>query len=337
MGLPQSKIGDVGVGICCCHSDPTCIPMTGNLVTGSPNVFTNGLNTARISDVVLGGCGHTGIMVTGSASVFTNGLSNVRISDNFTGCFTGVIVTGSQNVFTGDAGGATFTEVDFGNVDDEEANDDGLNIYPPTSNPTQEQIERSNELSVAPSATVSEDTTDAPVSAGETPITTCIELPSVPAPYSFELTSNFTLGSVTIEPAISTYPLKAQAGFTYEELVCNLQGWCENIGELLLSKYGNSMYLTSGFRYGSGSSQHERGQAADIQFTGFTNQQYYDAAIWVRDTLQYDQLILEYGGNRPWLHISYNRLGNRLSTHPAKFGTRISAGNYVWKSIIYRN
>jgi hypothetical protein len=310
--------------------------MTGTIITFSPNTICNSRGIGRISDIVLGQCGHVGTLVSGSASVKTNGFGNSRLSDYFTGCFFGTIVTGSPNTFTGDAGGANFTEVDFGNLDDEEDTDDGLNIYPPTSSPTPEQIERSNELEVAPVKKVEEDITDTPPSAGDTPSTSCISLPSVPAPNSFQLSANYTLGDLTVNPVISTYPLRTQAGFTYEDLVCNLQSWAENIGEPLLAKYGSAMYFTSGFRWGSGISQHERGQAVDIQFTGFTNQQYYNASQWVKNNLQYDQFILEYGGNHPWLHISFNRLGNRASTEGNKFGTRLRAGIYSWKNLEYR-
>lgn len=101
MGLPFARLTDVGVGICCCHSSPTCIPMSGILVTASPNVNGNSLGGARLTDVMLGACGHVGIMVTGSATVFENSLPAVRLTDYFTGCFFGVVVTGSGNVFTG--------------------------------------------------------------------------------------------------------------------------------------------------------------------------------------------------------------------------------------------
>ncbi len=101
MGISQARISDVGVGTCCCHSDPTCIPMTGTLITGSPNVNCNGLGMGRITDVMLGQCGHVGIMVTGSASVRGNGLGSCRLSDYFTGCFFGTVVTGSPNVNSG--------------------------------------------------------------------------------------------------------------------------------------------------------------------------------------------------------------------------------------------
>jgi hypothetical protein len=93
------------------------------------------------------------------------------------------------------------------------------------------------------------------------------------------------------------------------------------------------MTITSGFRLGGGTSQHDKGQATDIQFLGKSNSEVYAIAVFVRDNLPYDQLILEYGGNRPWIHCSFNRAGNRASSTSNKFGTRVSAGVYVWGSL----
>lgn len=101
MGLPFGRLTDVGVGTCCCHSSPDCIDMVGIIVTGSPNVFGNSLGSGRMTDVVLGQCGHTGIIVSGSSNVFSNGLPAARLTSYFTGCFFGTIVTGSGNVSTG--------------------------------------------------------------------------------------------------------------------------------------------------------------------------------------------------------------------------------------------
>jgi len=98
---PQSRIGDIGVGICCCHSDPTCIGMVGPLITGSFNTLTNNIPSARIGDMVIGFCGHPGFMVTSSATAFINSRGAVRIGDLFVGCFTGVIIQGSPDTITG--------------------------------------------------------------------------------------------------------------------------------------------------------------------------------------------------------------------------------------------
>lgn len=97
----HSRLGDIGVGICCCHSDPPCIPMVGPLITASTNTSINGLGAARLTDIVIGACGHPGVMITSSTTAKVNGLGAVRVGDFFTGCFTGTIVTGSPNQITG--------------------------------------------------------------------------------------------------------------------------------------------------------------------------------------------------------------------------------------------
>jgi len=72
--------------------------------------------------------------------------------------------------------------------------------------------------------------------------------------------------------------------------------------------------VTSGFRCAHvnrllGSivtSQHTKGQAADIEIHGVDN---YELACWIRDNLEFDQLILEfYTGvpNSGWVHVSYS-------------------------------
>jgi hypothetical protein len=225
-----------------------------------------------------------------------------------------------------------YNESDYGNLDDEAENDDGLNIYPATSSPpTRRQEIRSQALDVAPTTTEEIDNDDA----AETPQdpVNCIEIP-MPPPDSFVLSANFTLGSVSTQTALSRQQVRPQAGLRIEDIVCNLQGWAQNVGEPIAATYGRAnMLITSGFRPGSGTSQHERGQACDIQFPKMTNTQIYDIAVWIRDYVAYDQLILEYGGNRPWIHCSFNRAGNRAVTASNKFGTRVSAGSYVWRSL----
>jgi len=101
MGLGLARVLDVGVGQCCCHSSPTCIPMTGMIVTGSGTVFSNKLGAARLNDVVLGECGHVGLIAMGSSTIGSNSLPQARITSVFVGCFTGTIVTGSGNVIGG--------------------------------------------------------------------------------------------------------------------------------------------------------------------------------------------------------------------------------------------
>jgi hypothetical protein len=318
--------------------------MGGYIITGSPNTFSGAKSQGRIVDMTIGFCGHPGRIVTGAPSTFSNSRSEARIGEFVTGCNIGTVITGLDKHQIGNGSFSlgivarvehqgqtfTYTEVDFGNSDDEETEDDSLNIYPPVIGrpPTADEIQRSNDLDVSPTTTVDSDSTAAPPVT--TPPVSCLTA-SDPVPDNFQLSPNFTVGDLSINTVLSKNRVRAQHGLTVQDITCNLQGWAENIGEPLSTQFGrDQMLITSGFRIASGTSQHERGQAADLQYPQFPTVTTYNIAIWIRDNLEYDQLILEYGGNRPWIHVSFNRAGNRPSGTFNKFGTRVSPGNYDW-------
>jgi uncharacterized Zn-binding protein involved in type VI secretion len=94
----NARVTDIAIGVCCCH--PSCIPMVGVIVTGSPNTTSNNLAQARVSDIVIGGCGHVGIIIAGSPNVQCNNLSAARIGDPVVGCLIMTIATGSCNIIT---------------------------------------------------------------------------------------------------------------------------------------------------------------------------------------------------------------------------------------------
>jgi len=340
-----SRLTDIWTGICCCHDDPTCISMSGTIISSSSNSKAGGLGQSRLTDITQGYCGHTGTIVSASPTVLSNSLGKVRIGSVITGCNIGIVITGLSTKEIGSGGGTTistkitfqdqvieFTEVDYGNIDDEEDNDDGLNIFPGTDNPTPQQIARSEELDVAPTTEITEDSTASNTS---TPTITCTDIGDVADP-DYQLSTNFQLKELSTEAIISHYYIREQHGLTVSDIVCNLQAVAQFVLEPLVIAYGKQNFIiTSGFRHGSSTSQHERGQAVDIQFPLFTNQQVYDIANMIKASTNFDQLILEYGGNRPWIHCSFKREGNRADGTYNKFGTRISAGNYVWGTIKY--
>jgi len=328
--------------------------MSGFIITGSPDIYSTGAAQARLSDITIGECGHTGIIVTGSPVVIGNNLQKATIGSVVTGCNIGHVVTGSptHNVCFGGGGFVPIAvtefqgryivhnESDFGNTDDDDDSDDGLNIYPgiPTVNgvrsraPTADELVRSAKLDVSPTTTIDDSTSAAQVTT--TPPVSCLTVPD-PPPDDFQLSVNFKLSDVSIGTALSKRRVKAQNGLTVQDIVCNLQAWCENIGEPLSAQYGRGeMIITSGFRTGNGRSQHDRGQATDIQFPNMNNSQVYAVAEWINANVSYDQLILEYGGNNPWIHSSFNRAGNRATTASNKFGTRISPGNYQFGTLL---
>lgn len=61
---------------------------------------------------------------------------------------------------------------------------------------------------------------------------------------------------------------------------------------------------------GAPNSQHCKGEAMDIDadiFGGVTNTRIFE---WIKNNLEFDQLIREYGENG-WVHVSYKASGNR--------------------------
>ncbi|UTS52048.1 hypothetical protein [Synechococcus phage BUCT-ZZ01] len=97
----------------------------------------------------------------------------------------------------------------------------------------------------------------------------------------------------------------------------NAKALCENVLEPV-RKYFGVTNINSGFRGpelnkavgGEPTSQHQKGEAADIECAGVDN---YTLALYIKNALDFDQLILEYyiPGVRDsgWVHVSYRRDG----------------------------
>jgi len=121
-----------------------------------------------------------------------------------------------------------------------------------------------------------------------------------------ELTKSQTGGRLGINNTPS--PIKIEA----------LKAVCENVVEKVRAHYGQPVFINSGYRGpalnkavgGAASSQHCKGEAVDMEIPGVPNG---DLAIWVRDNLDFDQLILEcYKAGVPtsgWVHCSYKAGG----------------------------
>lgn len=93
----------------------------------------------------------------------------------------------------------------------------------------------------------------------------------------------------------------------------NMKILCEKVFEPLRLHFANPIRISSMFRGkalnkavgGSKTSQHCKGEAMDIQGTnGVSNAELY---YFIRDNLDFDQLIWEYGTNEEpaWVHVSY--------------------------------
>lgn len=91
----------------------------------------------------------------------------------------------------------------------------------------------------------------------------------------------------------------------------NLEHTIEQLDKLRIL-YGHPIFITSGYRCpalnkavgGKPNSQHVKGQAADLK---------YDPELlqFIKDKFHYDQLIEETSKRSKWIHISFNKNGER--------------------------
>jgi len=104
-----------------------------------------------------------------------------------------------------------------------------------------------------------------------------------------------------------------QGGLLQDDLMYNLSLLCANVLAPFKEKYPN-MVVVSGLRQlNTGMSQHETGEAADIQINGQTDALLYEAADYIAKSLQFDQLVLNYNvtPTLSWIHVSFNAQGLR--------------------------
>jgi hypothetical protein len=125
------------------------------------------------------------------------------------------------------------------------------------------------------------------------------------------LTKNFTLAEMTKSETALRHDMDNTPG---EQEIAALKLLCEKVLQPVRDHYGKGVKVNSGFRHpevnakvgGSKTSDHCRGQAADIEIPGVANA---ELAEWIRDNLEFRQLILEfYTPGVPdsgWVHVSY--------------------------------
>jgi zinc D-Ala-D-Ala carboxypeptidase len=127
------------------------------------------------------------------------------------------------------------------------------------------------------------------------------------------LTKNFTLHEMTKSETALRKGLDNTPG---ETEIANLKLLCEKVLQPVRDHFGKGVKVNSGYRSpevnssvgGSRTSDHCQGQASDIEIPGVANP---ELAEWIRDNLEYRQLILEFytPGGPPdggWVHVSYD-------------------------------
>jgi uncharacterized protein YcbK (DUF882 family) len=119
-----------------------------------------------------------------------------------------------------------------------------------------------------------------------------------------------------------------------EAEIASLRLLCEKILQPVREHYGKGVKVNSGFRHpevnakvgGSKTSDHCKGQAADIEIPGVANA---DLAAHIVDTYKFTQVILEfYTPGVPdsgWVHVSYDpaNLKSQVLTATKKDGKTV--------------
>ncbi len=148
-----------------------------------------------------------------------------------------------------------------------------------------------------------------------------------------KLSKNFSLAEMTKS---QTALRKGIDNTPTEEEIAKLKLLCKHVLQPVRNHFGKPVTINSGFRclklnraVGSKStSQHRKGEAADIEIPGVSNKR---LATWIKKNLDFDQLILEfYSEDDPragWVHVSYVGEDNRKSVLTiGKDGTRAGLG-----------
>lgn len=266
-------------------TDSWTVPGGHKTVTGSPNVFANKLQVGRIGDK------------TSVNSTINTGSPNVYANESFV-TVGGVILPSNQNSFKNAE--PLISNMGYSSIDDEFEVNDGAYVYPPMP-----QVSPPPPI---PPANIDHNDDVPQPEPPSTPVSDCSMI-TLPIDYDFQLSPHFKLRELSVG---ATFPhaIRAQNGLTEAQIVCNLKALAENILEPFRAAWG-VFRINSGFRTTqNGRSQHEKGQACDIQFPSKSYDEMFAIAQWVKDNLNYDQLLWEHG-NRPWIHVSFNQAGNR--------------------------
>jgi zinc D-Ala-D-Ala carboxypeptidase len=127
-----------------------------------------------------------------------------------------------------------------------------------------------------------------------------------------QLTNNFSLAEMVKSDTALRHDMDNTPG---ENEIANLKKLAEKVLQPVRDHYQKGVKCNSGYRApavnqkvgGSPTSDHCKGQAADIEIPGVANA---DLAKWITENLEFTQVILEfYTPGVPdsgWVHVSYD-------------------------------
>jgi hypothetical protein len=127
-----------------------------------------------------------------------------------------------------------------------------------------------------------------------------------------QLTKNFSLAELTKSETALRHDMDNTPGPVE---IANLTELAGKVLQPIRNHFAKGVHVSSGFRHpdvnakvgGSKTSDHCKGQAADIEIPGVANA---ELAEWIKNNLEFTQLILEfYTPGIPdsgWVHVSYD-------------------------------
>ena len=127
-----------------------------------------------------------------------------------------------------------------------------------------------------------------------------------------KLTKNFSLNEMTKSQTALRRGIDNEPN---NDEIDNLRILCEYVLQPVREHFDKPVTINSGFRSselnkaigGSGTSDHCKGMAADIEIAGIDNSV---IAEWIEENCDFRQLILEFYtpgvGDSGWVHVSYN-------------------------------
>jgi len=146
-----------------------------------------------------------------------------------------------------------------------------------------------------------------------------------------QLTKNFSLHELTKSETALRYDMENNPGPAEIACLTDLAG---KVLQPIRDHYQKGVKINSGFRHpdvnakvgGSRTSDHCKGMAADLEIPGVANA---DLANWVKDNLEFTQLILEFYTlgipDSGWVHVSYDpkNLKKQVMTATKKDGKTV--------------
>ena len=131
--------------------------------------------------------------------------------------------------------------------------------------------------------------------------------------YNMYISSKYKLSKLTLAPPVGQKINKGKE--EAEKIINKLRVLAVNCLDPLLAEYPKLRINMGYFESRPGtSSAHSLGEAVDIQVADASKGEYFEIAIWIRENLPHDSIILQYrttGSGMPWIHLGCKESGNR--------------------------